>query len=140
MIALVSHTKSVFNVIQSILSEHQYAAKEQKKAELSSILQRAVSRRKESAAQFRAAKPPREDLASKEDDESKVISRFLPERMSEDDLRKMIGDTVEEIKASGEAEGKKLLGAVIKAVSGKVDKASAPGAWVSEVVRDVLKT
>lgn len=98
-----------------------------------------MARRKEAAAQFRAAKPPREDLASKEDREGEVITRFLPERISEDELRSLITETVEEVKAKGEAEGKKLLGAVIKAVSGKVDKAKAPGAWVSEVVRDVLK-
>lgn len=102
-----------------------------------SIVQKAVAKRQESARQFRAAKPPREDLAEKEDREASLIKAFLPEQISAQELESIVRRAIDEAKAAG-SEGKKIMGDVMKQVNGQVDKARAPGALVSETVRRLL--
>lgn len=100
-------------------------------------MQRAISKRQDSARQFRAAVPPREDLAEKEDQEVDIIKAFLPEQISVEELEQTIKETIAEAQAAG-ASGKKMLGDVMKRISSKIDKARAPGGLVSETVKRLL--
>lgn len=100
-------------------------------------MQRAVARRQESARQFRAASPPREELAEKEDREASFIQTFLPEQISTGELEGIVQKALEEAQHAG-VTGKKLMGDVMKRVNQQVDKARASGAMVSDVVRRML--
>ncbi|SAM83996.1 uncharacterized protein UBRO_06327 [Ustilago bromivora] len=68
-------------VLRSIVSEHQYSAKQKgnQVSKVSKLITKAIKRRQETAKQFRAAKPPREDLAEQEEKEASVLEKLLPE-------------------------------------------------------------
>ena len=68
-------------VLRSIVSEHQYSSKQKgnQVSKVSKLITKAIKRRQETAKQFRAAKPPREDLAEQEEKEAAVLEKFLPE-------------------------------------------------------------
>ncbi len=68
-------------VLRSIVSEHQYSAKQKgnQVSKVSKLITKAIKRRQETAKQFRAAKPPREDLAEQEEKEAAVLEKFLPQ-------------------------------------------------------------
>ena len=53
-----------------------------------SVITKAVKRRKESATQMRAG--GREELAAKEESEAEMLAVYLPESLSEDDVRNII--------------------------------------------------
>ncbi|KAK0523723.1 hypothetical protein OC834_001496 [Tilletia horrida] len=132
-------------VLRSLLSDFEYAKKQPNaggEASLSAVLQKAVARRTDAAAQFRAATPsPREDLAEKEDAEAKIIQAFLPEPMSADELGRVVREVLDEVRAAAApgAELRKLAGQVIKGVNAKVDKARVTGAEISKAVTELLK-
>lgn len=68
-------------VLRSILSEHQYSQKQKGNnpaSKIAKLMTKAIARRKDAAKQFRAAKPPREDLADQEEKEAAVLETFLP--------------------------------------------------------------
>ncbi|KAE8227661.1 hypothetical protein CF326_g7436 [Tilletia indica] len=137
-------------VLRSLLSEYQYAQKQpnatsgSSTASLSTVLQKALAKRTEAAAQFRAATPsPREDLAEKEDAEAKIIKAFLPEPMTRDELDGVVRQVVESVRASAGGAGveaKKLVGQVIKGVNAIVDKSRVTGGEISKAVNDILKS
>lgn len=139
--AMRSKDQFASTVFRSLLSEQQYAEKSQTMKNASSmisIIQKALSKRKESAKQFRAANPSREDLAEKEDREAELIRKFLPEQISKEELETVIKSAIEEAKQAG-IDGKKLMGEVMKRVTGQIDKARAPGGLISEAVKKLLQ-
>ncbi|KAK0560689.1 hypothetical protein OC861_006176 [Tilletia horrida] len=140
--AMRAKDSSTSTVLRSLLSEYQYAQKQPNNANvsLSSVLQKAVAKRVEAAAQFRAATPaPRTDLADKEDTEAKLIQTFLPEPMTRAELESVVQEVVDQVRSTG-TEAKKLVGQVMKALNAKLDKArvSGGGAEISKVVNEVL--
>ncbi|GAC99890.1 hypothetical protein PHSY_007493 [Pseudozyma hubeiensis SY62] len=68
-------------VLRSIVSEHQYSAKQKgnQVSKVSKLITKAIKRRQDTAKQFRDAKPPREDLAEQEEKEAAVLQTFLPD-------------------------------------------------------------
>ncbi len=95
------------------------------------ILQKQVKQRKDSAAIF--LEQGREDLAAPELAEAEVISQFLPEAMSEDEISKV----VEEVIAKTGAEGMKDMGKVMGMVSGQL-AGKADGKTISNIVKAKL--
>lgn len=76
-------------------------------------------------------------MAEKEDREITIIEKFLPEKMSAEELGSIVNQVIETVKAEG-ISGKKMMGEVMKGVAAKVDKSRAPGSFVSEIVRKLL--
>lgn len=96
-----------------------------------SIISREVKKRKEAAAGFRTG--GREESALKEEAESKVLESYLPAQISNEELTKIISETINEMGASGVTDMGKVIGAVMSKVKGK-----AEGAQVSAIVKDKL--
>ena len=96
------------------------------------ILRKLVKQRKDSIAEFEKAN--RKDLLEKEQSELKILGSYLPEEISEESLKKIIQETVQETGASE----KKQMGLVIKTVMAKL-KGEADGKKVSEMVQSFLK-
>ena len=142
--AMRSKDNFASTVFRSLLSEQQYAQKAQQMGAgkttttLISIIQKAIAKRQDSAKQFRAANPAREDLAEKEDKEADLIKKFLPERMSKEELENIVKSAIDEAREAG-IDGKKLMGEVMKRVGGQIDKARAPGGVISEAVKKLLQ-
>ena len=95
------------------------------------LLQKLVKQRKDSADIF--SKQKREDLAQPELEEIEVLSKFLPEAMSEEEIEVIVKETI----TSLGAEGMKDMGRVMGVVSGKL-AGKADGKTISVLVRNNL--
>ena len=95
------------------------------------VIRQEIRKRKEAAILYRQGK--REDLAEKEEGESQVLSKYLPQAFSAEKLAKIVQETIEQVKAKGPADFGKVMGAVMAKIKGKVD-----GSQVAEVVRKAL--
>lgn len=127
----------ISSYLQNLLSEHQYAQKQQggSPPTLLSILQKAIGRRHEAAESYTSAN--RADLAEKERQEASYIGKFLPQQLSPDELRDLIGQAVSAAKGQG-VETKKLLGWVMKEIRGRVE-GRTDNKKLKDVVQDVIK-
>jgi uncharacterized protein YqeY len=95
------------------------------------VLQREAKQRRDSIAAYRQA--AREDLAAKEEAELRVVSEYLPEAMSEDELGAVIDEVIKEQGASEMKQMGGVIGAVMGRVGAKVD-----GGAVARLVREKL--
>lgn len=78
-------------------------------------------------------KEGRDDLAAKEQEELDVISEFLPEQMSEDEIKKALEKIISETGAEGMKDMGKVMGRATQEMKGKAD-----GKLISQVVRQLL--
>ncbi|MBB3292940.1 hypothetical protein FHT39_001579 [Mitsuaria sp. BK045] len=86
---------------------------------LVSIVDKLIKQRKDSISQFTAA--GRQDLADKETAELKVLEVYLPQRLSEDEIKAEVAAIVAELGAKGPADMGKVMGAVKGKLAGKAD-------------------
>jgi uncharacterized protein YqeY len=100
-------------------------------AEIITVLSREAKKRREAVDAYIAAK--RTDLADKEKAEGEVIAEYLPEQLSEDEIKKMIADAIAETGATGPAG----MGLVMKVLSPKI-AGKADGGVVSGLVKSAL--
>lgn len=98
------------------------------------VLRAEVKKRNESAEIYDGAN--RTDAAQKERSEAAIIERYLPAQMADDELSKIVAEEVAVASASG-ITGGKAMGAVVKAVRGRVG-ASADGAKIAALVKTAL--
>ena len=75
------------------------AAKVLTDAEIITVLSREAKKRREAVEAYTQAK--RDDLAGKEKAEAAVIANYLPEQLSEDEIKKLIADAIAETDAKG---------------------------------------
>jgi len=94
-------------------------------------LMKAAKQRKESIDQFKDG--GRDDLVEKEEMELALIENYLPEMMSEDDVRKAVKDQIEQMNASTMADMGKVMGALMGKLKGK-----AEGSLISRIVKEEL--
>jgi uncharacterized protein YqeY len=92
-------------------------ARELSDQDVMQVLTREAKKRKESATAFEDAARP--ELAAKELDELAIISRYLPEALSDDEVAQIIATAVAEVAASGQS-GPSAMGAVMKLVTPQV--------------------
>ena len=95
------------------------------------IVQKLVKQRKDSAVLF--LEQNREDLATPELAQAKILEQFLPTQMSEEELKKMIGEIVTQVGATSMKDMGKVMGIASKQLGG-----SADGKSISMVVKQLL--
>ena len=95
------------------------------------ILQKLVKQRRESLDIY--VQQNREDLAITERQEIEVIEKFLPQMMSEEEVRKVVENTITSLGATSPGEMGKVMGAVTKQLAGKADNK-----MVSALVKQLL--
>ena len=100
-------------------------------AEVITVLSREAKKRREAVEAYTNAK--RDDLANKEKEEAVVIALYLPEQLSEADIKKLIADAITETNAAGPAG----MGLVMKVLQPKI-AGKADGGVVSSLVKAVL--
>ena len=99
--------------------------------EVITVLSREAKKRREAVEAYTNAK--RDDLANKEKDEAAVIALYLPEQLSEADIKKLIADAIAETNVSGPAG----MGLVMKVLQPKI-AGKADGGVVSSLVKAAL--
>jgi uncharacterized protein YqeY len=107
------------------------AAKVLTDAEIITVLSREAKKRREAVEAYTQAK--RDDLAGKEKAEAAVIAYYLPEQLSEDEIKKLIADAIAETGAKGPAG----MGLVMKVLQPKI-AGKADGGVVSGLVKAAL--
>lgn len=95
------------------------------------LVQRLVKQRKDSAAIFN--EQSRADLAEPELAQVKVIEQFLPEQLTEEEIEKVVVQTIEATGASGMKDMGKVMGMVSKELAGQAD-----GKTISSIVKQKL--
>lgn len=100
-------------------------------AEIEKVIAREVKKRNESAALYDQNDRP--ELADNEKKEAEVLSKYLPEQLSEDALRKIVTTKITELGVSGP----QAMGQVIGAVKQEVGNA-ADGAILAKIVKEKL--
>ena len=100
-------------------------------AEIITVLSREAKKRREAVEAYTQAK--RDDLAGKEKAEAAVIANYLPEQLSEDEIKKLIQEAIAETGASGAAG----MGLVMKVLQPKI-AGKADGGVVSGLVKAAL--
>lgn len=95
------------------------------------VLMKAAKQRKESMEQFE--KGARADLVKSEKKELKVIESYLPKMLSEDEIRDIARDKIDELGAENMSDMGQVMGIMMQELKGK-----AEGSLVSKIVKEEL--
>ncbi|PEX93646.1 MULTISPECIES: GatB/YqeY domain-containing protein [Bacillus cereus group] len=95
------------------------------------VLAREVKQYKDSLLEFKKA--GREDLVDKLQSEIQILSAYLPEQLTEEDLVGIIKQVISEVGATSKADMGKVMTAVMPKVKGKTD-----GSLVNKLVIQLL--
>ena len=95
------------------------------------IISSEAKKRKDSIEQYE--KGGRQDLAEKEKEELEILSAYLPEQMSEEEVRNAVKEKISRLDASGPQDMGKVMGALMAELKNKAD-----GAVVKKIVEEEL--
>lgn len=97
------------------------------------LIQKLVKQRQDSLDIY--TKQGREDLAEVEREEIEVLKRYLPQPMSEDELKAVISGIISQLGAEGMKDMGKVMGAANAQLMGKAD-----GKTIASVVKAMLSS
>lgn len=83
------------------------------------VIDKMLKQRRDSVAQYEAAN--RQDLADKEKAEMDVLQAYMPQPLSEDEIRAVIAAAIAQLSAAGMQDMGKVMGAVRPQLSGRAD-------------------
>lgn len=99
--------------------------------EVLEVIVREIKQRKDSLSQYENA--GREDLAQKEKEEIEILESYLPEQLSEEEVRSLVQQVIQEVGATSKADMGKVMGAIMPKVKGKAD-----GRVINRLVQELL--
>jgi uncharacterized protein YqeY len=95
------------------------------------LLQKEVKARQETIEGAKQAKRP--DLISKAEEEIAILGEFLPQPLSEEELRALVEKAIAESGASSMADMGRVMGVLMPMIRGKAD-----GKEANQIVRELL--
>jgi uncharacterized protein YqeY len=126
--------KLAIRSVKTALTEAKVAGTEQRTLgdeDVLRILQKQVKQRRDSVAEF--TKGGRLDLVAKEEAEIAVLEKYLPQQMTEAEIRERAQAVIAELGATGP----QAMGPVMKRLTADL-RGLADGSVVSRVVRELL--
>ena len=134
--AMKEKNQTALEALRAIKSELLLAKTSGNEADLTEadeikILSKLVKQRKDSAAIF--LQQNRNDLAAPEIAQAEIISQFLPEQLSENDIEPIVKKVITDLNAQGMKDMGKVMEAVNKQLAGKAD-----GKTISSIVKTLL--
>lgn len=96
-----------------------------------SVIKSEVKKRKDSVESYEAG--GRTDLAEKEKEEIVILEKYLPQQLSDDQVRSLIVEVMQEVGASSPSEFGKVMGLVMSKSQGAAD-----GQVVSRILKEEL--
>ncbi len=100
--------------------------------EIIAVLRKQAKQRKDSIEAYTQA--GRQDLVEEEQAELRIIERYLPQLMSEDEIRAVAQQVIQEVGATSPRDMGKVMGRLMSQLKGKAD-----GRLVNQVVRQLLQ-
>ena len=99
--------------------------------DIEKILRKEVKKIEDSISQF--TQMGRTDLVGKETSQLEIIKKYVPELMSEEDIKVIINNKITELSITGMSDMGRLMGAVMKETAGRAD-----GNTVKNLVTQIL--
>ena len=96
------------------------------------VMTKQAQQRRDSIEAFKSAS--RSDLVESESAELKIISEYLPEQLSEDEIEVVITEVISQVEAKGSSDMGKVMKEIMQRVRGRAD-----GKMVSAIVTSRLK-
>jgi uncharacterized protein len=127
---------STLRMVLTAVTNAEVAGKESKQLgddDVVSVLSSEAKKRREAAQAFDEA--GRAESAEKERAEAAVIADYLPEQLSEDEIRELVASVVAQLGAAG--EGMKAMGRVMGTLQPQVKGRADGGAVAAEVRRQL---
>lgn len=123
---------SVLRMIKSALQNKEIEKKQElEDADVLTLIQSQIKSRRDSIEMYK--KGGREELAEKEQKEIDLLIPYLPEQMSEDDVRAEVKNAITQTGASQISDMGKVMGMVMGKLKGKAD-----GSMISKIVKEEL--
>ncbi|MFA5158410.1 MAG: GatB/YqeY domain-containing protein [Patescibacteria group bacterium] len=123
---------SVLRMLKSALQNEKIkAGKDLSDDDIIKIIQREIKQRRDSIETYEAG--GRSELAAKEKAEIEVLTKYMPQQLSNEELTAIVKSAIEETGATGMQEMGKVMGKVMPKVAGKAD-----GNAVSAKVKELL--
>jgi hypothetical protein len=115
------------NIAEKELNDKSHLADE----EIMEVISSEIKKRREAVLEFEKGK--RQDLAEKEKKEMEILKSYLPEQMSEEEIRKLVKDIINMVGAKEQKDMGKVMAQLMPKVKGKAD-----GSLVSGIVKELL--
>lgn len=115
----------------SIKNKKVELGRELKDEEIQSVVSSMIKKGKDAIKEFKNG--GREDLATKEEEDIKVLYRYLPEQLSEEEIESILKEIIKEVSAQGPKDMGKVMKIAMSRMAGK-----AQGREVSEIARRLL--
>lgn len=90
-----------------------------------SIIEKMLKQRRDSISQYKAAN--RQDLVDVEEFEVTVLQAYMPQQLSEDEIKAVIAEVIAATGAAGPQDMGKVMGAVKPKLAGKADMGKVSG-------------
>jgi len=110
---------TVRGVISAVKNQEIDLKKELSEEEILTIVSREVKKRKEASVLYEKGNRP--ELKDKEIQEMKILQTYLPEQVSEKDLRRRIQEVIAETGAEGMKDFGKIMKTLVPEFKGKAD-------------------
>jgi uncharacterized protein YqeY len=111
--------------IAAVYNEQKAARRDLRDDEVVDVLARELKRRQEAIDAFRRG--GRDDRADREEAEASVISEFMPERLTEDELQEMVRDAIRESSARSPRDMGRVMGVLAPRTRGRADGRTVAG-------------
>lgn len=97
------------------------------------VLSREMKQRRDSLHEFEEA--GRDDLAEKVKSEIVIVEKYMPEQLSDEEIRQLVQEAITQTGASSMKEFGKVMGAIMPKVKEKAD-----GNQVNAIVKELLQS
>ena len=92
-------------------------------AQVTAVIDKMLKQRRDSISQYESA--GRQDLADAEKFELEVLTAYMPQQMSADEVRAVIAEVIAAVGAAGPADMGKVMGPLKAKLAGRTDMAQA---------------
>lgn len=99
--------------------------------EIQEVVFSEVKKRKEAISEFEKGK--RMDLVQKEKKEMEILKKYLPELLSEEEIKNLAKETIKELGAESLKDMGKVMGQLMPKIKNRAD-----GSLVSKIVKELL--
>lgn len=99
--------------------------------DVNQVLQKEIKQRRDSIEQFTIGN--RQDLVDKETKELEILKSYLPEQMSNEEIKRLVIEVIRETGASSVQDMGKVMDALMPKIKGKTDSSV-----VSQIVKEAL--
>lgn len=124
--------KSVVTLVRAAIKQYEVDNREELDDEgVMNIISKQLKQRNDSLAEFEKA--GREDLIEETKSEIQVLKEYLPQQLSDEELEKIVLETISEVGATSMKDMGKIMGTIKPKVAGRAD-----GRRINELVKKNL--